>query len=125
MTATSGVPRESWVVLLHRDEAGGLYEAAAMAAAASSLDVSVTLVWFDAALDALVSGSLEDSGDGAGVAELLAGARETGRVRFLACSASAVRSEGGIGAVRDRVDDIVGWPTVVGLIRAASKAFVW
>ena len=60
-----------------------------------------------------------------GTAELLAGARETGRVRFLACSASAVRSEGGIGAVRDRVDDIVGWPTVVGLIRAASKAFVW
>ena len=122
MTATA---RESWVVLLHRDEAGGLYEAAAMAAAASSLDVSVTLVWFDAALDALVSGKLEDSGDGAGVAELLAGARETGRVRFLACSASAVRSEQGIGAVRDRVDDIVGWPTVVGLIRAASKAFVW
>jgi len=122
MTATA---RESWVVLLHRDEAGGLYEAAAMAAAASSLDVSVTLVWFDAALDALVSGKLEDSEDGAGVAELLAGARETGRVRFLACSASAVRSEQGIGAVRDRVDDIVGWPTVVGLIRAASKAFVW
>jgi peroxiredoxin family protein len=117
--------RESWVVLLHRDEAGGLYEAAAMTAAASSLDVSVTLVWFDAALAALVSGKLEDSEDGAGAAELLAGARETGRVRFLACSASAVRSEEGIGAVRDRVDDIVGWPTVVGLIRAASKAFVW
>ena len=125
MTATSGVPRETWVVLLHRNEESSLYEAAAMAAAASSLDVSVTLVWFDAALDALVSGRLEDSGDGTGAAELLAGARETGRVRFLACSASAVRSEEGIGAVRDRVDDIVGWPTVVGLIRAASKAFVW
>ena len=125
MIATSGVLRESWVVLLHRDEAGGLYEAAAMAAAASSLGVSVTLVWFDAALDALVSGRLDESGDGGGAAGLLADARETGRVRFLACSASAVRSEGGVGAVRERVDEIVGWPTVVGLIRAASKAFVW
>ena len=125
MTATSGVLRETWVVLLHRDEERGLYEAAAMAAAAASLDVSVTLVWFDAALDALVSGRLDDSGDGGGAAGLLADARETGRLRFLACSASAVRSEGGVGAVRERVDEIVGWPTVVGLIRAASKAFVW
>jgi hypothetical protein len=127
MTATSDVPRETWVVLLHRDEAGGLYEAAAMAAAASSLDVSVSLVWFDAAQDALVSGRLDDSGDGdgGGAACLLAAARDTGRVRFLACSASAVRSEGGLGAVREKVDEIVGWPTVVGLIRAASKAFVW
>ena len=118
-------PRESWVLLLHRDEDRGLYEAAAMAAAASSLDVSVTLVWFDAALEALVSGKLDDSGEENGVAGLLAGARETGRVRFLACSASAVRSGGGVEAVRGRVDEIVGWPTVVGLIRAASKAFAW
>ncbi|MEP6470776.1 MAG: hypothetical protein ABJC28_02080 [Acidobacteriota bacterium] len=125
MTATPGVLRESWVVLLHRDEAVGLYEAAAMAATAASLDLSVTLVWFDAALDALVSGRLDDSGDGGDVAGLLADARETGRVRLLACSASAVRSAGGVGAVRERVDEIVGWPTVVGLIRAASKAFVW
>lgn len=120
----STLPRESWVVLLHRDEERGLYEAAAMAAAASSLDVSVTLVWFDAALDLLVSGRLEESGEEGGIAGLLAGARETGRVRFLACSASAVRS-GSVGAVRGKVDEIVGWPTVVGLIRAANKAFVW
>jgi predicted peroxiredoxin len=118
-------PRESWVVLLHRDEERGLYEAAAMAAAASSLDVSVVLVWFDAALDALLSGKLEEAGGSEGVAALLAGARESGRVTFLACSASAVRSEGGVAAVRGRVDEIVGWPTVVGLIRRANKAFVW
>ncbi len=125
MTATNGVPRESWVVLLHRDEERGLYEAAAMAAAASSLDISVAVVWFDAALDALLSGRLDESGDETGVAGLLAAARESGDVRFLACSASAVRSEGGVAAARGKVDEIVGWPTVVGLIRAASKAFVW
>ena len=125
MTAPGGVARESWVVLLHRDEESGLSEAAAMAAAASSLGVSVTLVWFDAALDALVSGKLDETGDERSVSALLAEARETGRVRFVACSASAVRSGGGVGAVRPHVDEIVGWPTVVGLIRASSKAFVW
>jgi DsrE/DsrF/DsrH-like protein len=118
-------PRESWVVLLHRDEERGLFEAAAMAAAASSLDVSVVLVWFDAALDALLSGRLEDAGDPEGIAALLAAARESGRVTFLACSGSAVRSHGGVPAVRGKVDEIVGWPTVVSLIRGASKAFVW
>ena len=125
MTATNGAPREAWVVLLHRDEERSLYEAAAMAAAASSLDVSVTVVWFDAALDALLSGRLDESGEEDGVAGLLAASRESGGVRFLACSASAVRSEGGVAAARGKVDEIVGWPTVVGLIRAASKAFVW
>jgi hypothetical protein len=118
-------PRESWVVLLHRDEESGLFEAAAMAAAASSLDVSVVLVWFDAALDALLSGRLEEAGDPEGIAALLAAARESGRVTFLACSGSAVRSDGGVPAVRGKVDEIVGWPTVVSLIRGASKAFVW
>jgi DsrE/DsrF/DsrH-like protein len=118
-------PRESWVVLLHRDEERGLFEAAAMAAAASSLDVSVVLVWFDAALEALLSGRLEEAGDPEGIAALLAAARESGRVTFLACSGSAVRSRGGVPAVRGKVDEIVGWPTVVSLIRGASKAFVW
>jgi DsrE/DsrF/DsrH-like protein len=118
-------PRESWVVLLHRDEERGLFEAAAMAAAASSLDVSVVLVWFDAALEALLSGRLEEAGDPEGIAALLAAARESGRVTFLACSGSAVRSHGGVPAVRGKVDEIVGWPTVVSLIRGASKAFVW
>jgi len=116
---------ESWVVLLHRDEEGGLYEAAAMAAAASSLQISVTLVWFDAALDALVSGRLEESGEEMSAAGLLASARETGRVRCLACSASAVKGRAGIEEVRKVVDEVVGWPTVISLIRAAGRTFVW
>lgn len=125
MTATTGAPRESWVILLHRAEARSLREAAAMAASAASLDVSVTLVWFAAALDLLVSGEIGDSEEEETAAGLFASARGTGRVRYLACSASAVDSEGGVEAVRRKVDEIVGWPTVVGLIRAASKAFVW
>jgi predicted peroxiredoxin len=117
---------ETWVVLLQRGEADALYEAAAMAASATSLGVSVTLVWFDAALEALVAGRIEEAAErGASPSSLLAAARETGRLRSLACSASAVNARAGVESVRSRVDDIVGWPTVVSLMRSASKALVW
>jgi predicted peroxiredoxin len=117
---------ETWVVLLQRGEDDALYEAAAMAASATSLGISVTLVWFDSALEALVSDRLEEVGDrGASPSALLAAARETGRLRSLACSASAVGGKAGVEKVRSKVDDIVGWPTVVSLMRSASKAFSW
>jgi predicted peroxiredoxin len=122
----NGSAPETWVVLLQRGEADALYEAAAMAASATSLGVSVTLVWFDAALEALVAGRIEEAADrGASPSSLLAAARETGRLRSLACSASAVNARAGVENVRSRVDDIVGWPTVVSLMRSASKALVW
>jgi predicted peroxiredoxin len=97
-----------------------------MAAAATSLGISVTLVWFDAALEALVSGRLEEANARpASPADLLRSARETGRLRALACSASAVDRRTGIERVRGVVDEIVGWPTVISLMRSASRAFVW
>ncbi len=117
--------RESWVVLVHRAEESALYEAAAMAAAATSLGISVTFVWFDAALEALVSGALDESPGESSPAALLASARETGLLRLLACSASAVASGLPIQRVHGKVDEIVGWPTVITLVRAAAKAFVW
>ena len=117
---------ESWVVLLQRGEDDPLYEAAAMAASATSLGIAVTIVWFDAALEALSSGRLDEPGErSASPAALFALARETGRLRFLACSASAVESEAGVEKVRASVDEIVGWPTVISLMRSAGKAFVW
>ena len=117
---------ETWVVLLQRGDSDSLYEAAAMAASATSLGVSVTLVWFDAALEALVAGRIDEAADrGASPLSLLAAARETGRLRLLACSASAVNARAGVESVRSRVDEIVGWPTVVSLMRSATKALVW
>jgi predicted peroxiredoxin len=115
------------VVLVQREDPAALREAAAMAASATSLGVEVFLVWFGPALEALVHGRLEEpaAGAGAGAAALLEEARETGRLRHLACSAAAVSSPLGADAVRQKVDDIVGWPTVIGLMRAAEKAFVW
>ncbi len=115
-----------WVLLLQRGAADVLYEAAAMTAAAVSLGIDVTLIWFDAALEALVSGSLaEEDGDPASPGRLFSEARETGKVRFLACSASVVGRRLDRAALDDRVDDIVGWPTAIALIRSAERSFIW
>jgi len=129
MSGEAGRPgggRAAWVLLLQRGEPEALREAAAMTAAAVSLGLEVTLVWLDGALDALVSGRLEEEAEEeAGAGRLFSEARETGRVRYLACSAAAVRSKLGPERVREKVDEIVGWPTAVGLIRAAERSFVW
>lgn len=118
-------PRESWLILLHRAEESSLYESAAMAASATSLGIAVTLVWFDSALEALVTGALGETEDESTAAALFASARATGLLRSLACSASAVNRSGGIAAAREAVDDVVGWPTVISLIRGANRSFVW
>jgi predicted peroxiredoxin len=113
-------------LLVQRDAPDVLYEAAAMTAAAVSLGVDVTLVWFDRALDLLASGQLHEDASGLErAARLFAEARETGRVRMLACSASMVGGTEPPDAVRQRVDGIVGWPTTISLIRRAERSFVW
>jgi hypothetical protein len=121
----TGAAGESWILLLHGAEESTLYESAAMSASATSLGISVTLVWFDAALEALVSGELGETGDESTAAALFESARATGLLRSLACSASAVNRAGGVAAARDAVDDVVGWPTVISLIRGATRSFVW
>jgi predicted peroxiredoxin len=111
-----------WVVLLSTGELERLRHGAEMAAAAASMGLEVTVIWFDSALEALCGDALssdEERSPGA----LLEAARETGRVRYLACSASAVATSGGVEKVRARVDEIVGWPTAVSLMRGAEKAF--
>ncbi|MGH9365628.1 MAG: hypothetical protein ACRD1B_10260 [Thermoanaerobaculia bacterium] len=114
------------MLLLQRDSEDVLYEAAAMTAAAASLGISVTLIWFDAALEALVSGRLEESeAEPLSAGRLLREARDAGTVRYLACSASAVASRFRTDRVRGAVDAIVGWPTAISLIRAAERSFIW
>ncbi len=124
-------PRPTWVLLLQRAAPEVLYEAAAMTAAAVSLGLSVTIVWFDGAFDALASGQLDapegssEPGTAASAGRLFAEARATGHVRSLACSAAFVARPGPKSFARDRVDDVVGWPTAISLIRSAERAFVW
>jgi peroxiredoxin family protein len=133
LTDQAGEARQGpqWVLLLQRGSEDVLYEAAAMTASAVSLGVGVTLVWFDHALAALAAGRLDEAdvphvpGTFAAAGRLLREAREAGRVRFLACSASALAGVGGVEAARQKVDDVVGWPTAIALIRSAEHAFVW
>ncbi len=127
MTETREPPvRPFWVLLLQRDSGDVLYEAAAMTAAAASLGISVTLIWFDAALEALVSGRLsEEEADARSAGRLLREARESGSVRSLACSASMVNRSIDRDRLSRCVDDIVGWPTAISLIRSAERSFLW
>jgi len=126
MSGEAGTARPLWVLLLQRDSPDTLYEAAAMTAGAVSLGLDVTLIWFDAALESLVSGRLsEDDPDLGSAARLLRESRETGNVRVLACSASLVNRRLDRGAVSSRVDGLVGWPTAISLIRSAERSFVW
>jgi predicted peroxiredoxin len=119
-------PRLLWVLLVQRDAEDVLYEAAAMTAAAVSLGIDVTVIWFDAALEALVSGRLtEETGEPASAGRLLREARETGSVRFLACSASMVNRRLDRQKLAASVDEIVGWPTAISLIRSAERSFIW
>ena len=125
---TEGAPgaRPTWVLLLQRGTADSLYEAAAMTASAVTLGLDVTLIWFDAALEALVSGRLsEDDGDFGDAARLLRESRETGGVRSLACSASLVNRRLDREDLSRAVDAVVGWPTAISLIRSAERSFVW
>jgi predicted peroxiredoxin len=127
MIPTEKTPaRPFWVLLLQRDSEDVLYEAAAMTAAAVSLGIDVTLIWFDAALEALVSGRLsEGEADESNAGVLLREAREAGSVRLLACSASMVNRRIDRDRISARVDGIVGWPTAISLIRSAERAFIW
>lgn len=118
--------RPFWVLLLQRGSPDSLYEAAAMSAAAVSLGLDVTLIWFDAALEALLSGGLSDeSGDLGSASRLLRESRETGNLRSLACSASFVNRRLDRDALSEAVDDVVGWPTAISLIRSAERSFIW
>ena len=126
MTAGAAAPR--WVLLLQSGDPARLYEAAAMTASAASLDTDVTVVWLSGALDALLAGRLDGGGGGpepGSAAALFEEARASGSVRALACSAAMARGRYSPESVRERVDDVVGWPTIVSAIRAAEKSFVF
>ena len=123
---TAGAAGARWVLLLESGDPRRLCEAAAMAATAASLGTDVTLVWLAGGLQALVSGRLDtEPAEPRCAADLFAEARDTGRVRSLACSAAMVGSGVSPQTLRPSVDEIVGWPTIVSLLRSAEKSFIW
>ena len=127
------------VLLCHHGGWDRLYQAASAAATATSMGQRVDVVFFFAALERLVSGRLDEltceprdearearlqaNAERAGtppVSGLFAAARATGEARFWACSASIALTGVGPAAVREHVDEIVGWPTVLRLIGQAQ-----
>lgn len=108
------------------------YQAASCAASAVSQEIDVDVVLFFGALRRWV---LEDSDrfDDAGrealalaigsrpVSSIWADARSTGRLRLFACSASIALEELDVEQVSPRVDQILGWPTVIRLMGQADQ----
>ena len=132
--------KNSLLLLCHSGGWDRLYQALSAATAAATAGGEATVVFFFGALNRLASGRLDaveleprqaeaESAlaariDEVGVPELsqlLAAGRRTGRLRLLACSASTAL----MGLEKDRVaevvDEIVGWPTVVLLMRESDQ----
>ncbi len=97
------------------------------------------MVFFFGALDALVRGEwdrrpeagwvysgeelaqrVEDSGVSP-PSELIAAARRSGRCKLLACSASMALIGASSEDLRELVDELVGWPTIVQMMQSGAQ----
>jgi peroxiredoxin family protein len=130
------------LVLCHHGDFEHWLQATSAAAAAASAGWRVDLVFYFDALARLLGDDLDQvdsaprrwSADPARRVEdcevmppsaLLAAARSAGSTRVFACSASLRLLEGADeakeGRAAERVDEVVGWPTVLELIWAADR----
>ncbi len=128
------------LVLCHDPGWDRLYQACSAAATAAAAGREVVLVFYFQALAKLVEGRLDefslhprDPEAEARLEErvleigtrppsaLLEAARETGRVKLLACSASVHLVGLENEEVRRHVDEIIGWPTVMNLMGPSAQ----
>lgn len=129
------------VLLCHHGGWDRTYQAASAAVSAATSGQRVDVVWFFDALvrlaedrmdevtlhprDAEAEARLRERSGAVGtrpVSELWAAARATGEARFWACSASIALTGVDEDSVRERVDEVVGWPTVVRMMGEADHA---
>lgn len=127
------------VLLCHAGGWDRLYQAASAAASAASVGRRVDMVFFFGALEKLLAGTLDEvtlepvdldaqrqlteriAEQGTRpVSSLLEAARGTGLVRVFACSASLALVGRSPEEAAPKVDEIVGWPTIVRLLDAAA-----
>ena len=121
------------VVFVHSDSYDRLFQAASMALTAAVTDRPVALVFFFWALRALVKGQMDEprfsgsvSDEAARIAqekialsnnpppsEMLTMARETGRVKLYACSASMQMTGLELEETAQAVDEVVGMSTIL------------
>jgi peroxiredoxin family protein len=135
-----GQPRRL-VILCHDGGWERLYQAASCAVTATSSGWRVEAVFYFAALEKLLSGRLDevtfdppqpergqrladriDEIDTHGPASLFAAARATGNLGLYACSASCALLDRDPAAALQEVDQVVGWPTVMGWLERSEHA---
>lgn len=122
------------LILAHGASWERRYQVSSLAASAASRGDAVDLCFFFAALDAWVRGGWDEldpeppvnrerlaSLDFPPLTALLEGARETGRLRTFACSASTRILGLEPAEVQARVDVLCGWQTFAKLIAEADK----
>ena len=127
------------LVLCHDGGWDHLYQAASCAGSAAAAGRRCDLVFFfwalerlaadrldeielqprDAEREALLAAQSQEVGTRS-VSSMLNAARKTGLVRLFACSASANLVGADVDVVAERVDEIIGWPTVLRLSERAA-----
>ena len=129
---------QALVLLCHSGEWDRLYQAFSAAAAAAAAGRPVTLVLYFGALQRVAANALDDAGSTPeasaqerawavraqevgtpDLSALLRAGRETGRVRVLACSASVALGGHDFQSLEGKVDEVVGWPTVLRIMDQA------
>ena len=136
----SSVPVDSLLLLCHSGGWDRLHQAASCAAAAAAAGWSVDLVFYHGALRKLLTDSLDEltfePRDPAAERELAArveelstptpsslleSAGQMAAVRWMACSASCALLGFEVQQAESRVDAVVGWPTVFGLMQRSRQ----
>ena len=129
-------------IFLHAGEYDRMHEALSVAAAAASSGrgVDVYFTWF--ALERLLAGALDapgpdDFGDRDDLREsfaekgfpslrqLLDSARATGNVRLVACTGSLAIIGSNLERAREKVDELVGWGTILDRTLGVTDRFFY
>jgi peroxiredoxin family protein len=114
------VPDRRVAIFLSRGDDDALRLAGSCALAAAALGDRVDVYLFGPAVPAVV-GSHDAEPDHP--AAVLRQAREVGRCRLVACSASVVTARVDLGEAERALDAVVGWPTILEWTRGIGDRF--
>ena len=126
-------------IFLHSGDYDRVHQGLSIAVSGASSDREVDVFFFWWALDRLIRDDLdapsfpghegleEDFVDGGfpTIRDLLEAARSSGKVRLFACSGSLAILGKRAGSVQDKVDDLVGWSTILDRTSGVADRFVY
>jgi hypothetical protein len=117
---SAAMPDRRVVVFLSHADPGALRLAGSAALAAAAAGDRVDVYLFGPAVGAAVAAH---DGEPDEPAALLHQAREVGRCRLVACSASVVEERVPLGDAERTLDGVVGWPTILEWSRGVVDRF--